>query len=379
LIPRIYLFIDFPIFSSITGGYAMANPNFIAGFRAAIDIEYPMKDVLAVTPYVLPLLFIGAVVLLYQRHMPQDSGRRNLMVAVGGVSLLAGIIMLLYAGFGGTPWVPGQDFGSYQEFMGVIQIMTDLLYGDIFIGTLYIGIVAIIFAGIASKVISPPDPDFVALRDVLKEAQDKMKSMKGDVQKLEGENKELTEFLTEKENSLNALQAQLDAIKTEVSEREAAMAAMEASITSAAVSPDQEQEFLQTISEKDQTISNLQAEIELLKVKAESAPSAAPVAVDTEIMAKLQDYVRRAETASEVSDSVISDLAELISQVESSPLDVSAQIALTNLIKTMGRAMGRVSAPPSGLVKAEPKIELIGAVMIAHEIIDGIKKMARGS
>ncbi len=357
----------------------MANPNFIAGFHAAIDIDYPMVDVLAVTPYVLPLLFIGAVVLLYQRHMPQDSGRRNLMVAVGGGSLLAGIIMLLYAGFGGTPWVAGQDFGSYQEFMGVIQIMTDLLYGDIFIGSLYVGIVAVIFAGIASKVISPPDPDFVALRDVLKEAQEKMKSMKGDVQKLEGENKELTEFLTEKENSLTALQAQLDAIKTEVSEREAVMAAMEASMKSAAVSPDHEQEFLQTISEKDQTISNLQAEIELLKVKAESAPSAAPVTVDTEIMAKLQDYVRRAETASEVSDSVISDLAELISQVESSPLDVSAQIALTNLIKTMGRAMGRVSAPPSGLAKAEPKIELIGAVMLAHEIVDGIKKMARGS
>ncbi|MHA2021068.1 MAG: hypothetical protein ACW96N_05090 [Candidatus Thorarchaeota archaeon] len=360
----------------------MANPIIVAGFHAAIEIEYPMVDILAVTPYVLPLLFIGAAVLLYQRHLPQDSGRRNLLVAAGGGSFLAGIITLLYAAFGGTPWVEGQDFGTYEEFMGVIQIMTDLIFGNeiygIFIGALYIVIMAVIFAGIASKVISPPDPDFVALRDVLKEAQDKMKSMKDNVQKMEGENKELNEFLSEKESSLSALQAQLDAIKAEVSEREAAMSAMEATLSAAGASPDQEQELLQTISEKDQTISNLQAEIEVLKVKAESGV-AAPGAVDIDSMAKLQDYVRRAETASEVSDSVISDLAELISQVEGSPLDVSAQIAITTLIKTMGRAMGRVSAPPSGLVKAEPKIELIGAVMIAHELVDGIKKMARGS
>jgi hypothetical protein len=367
----------FIIFSSVKGGYTMANPNLLAGFRATIDIGYPQVDVLAVTPYVLPLLFIGAVILLYQRHLPQDSGRRNLLVAVGGGSFLAGIIILVYASFGGTPWVPGHDFGTYEQFMGVIQIMTDLIYGDIFIGVLYIVILALVFGAIASKVISPPDPDFVALRDVLKEAQNKMKSMKDEVQKLEGENKELNEFLSEKENSLTALQGQLDAIREEVAEREAAMKAMEASLSSAGMSADQEQELLQTISVKDQTISNLQAEIEMLKVKAESG--AEPGAVDADSMAKLQDYIRRAETASEVSDSVISDLAELISQVESSPLDVSAQIALSSLIKTMGRAMGRVSAPPSGLVKAEPKIELIGAVMIAHEIVDGIKKMTRGS
>ncbi|MFW9802248.1 MAG: hypothetical protein ACFFFC_06335 [Candidatus Thorarchaeota archaeon] len=352
----------------------MANPNFIAGFRAAIDITYPEVDVLAVTPYVLPLLFIGVVILLYQRHLPQDSGRRNMLVAAGGGSFIAGIIILFYASFGGTPWVPGQDFGTYEEVMGVIQIMTDLIYGDIFIGALYMIILAVVFGAIASKVISPPDPDFVALRDVLKEAQDKMKSMKDAVQKLEGENKELNEFLSEKENSLTALQGQLDAIREEVAEREKAMKAMEASLSSAGMSPDQEQELLQTISVKDQTISNLQAEIEMLRES-----GAVPGAVDADSMAKLQDYIRRAETASEVSDSVISDLAELISQVESSSLDVSAQIALTSLIKTMGRAMGRVSAPPSGLVKAEPKIELIGAVMIAHEIVDGIKKISRGS
>ncbi|MFW9887207.1 MAG: hypothetical protein ACFFER_03440 [Candidatus Thorarchaeota archaeon] len=352
----------------------MANPNIVTGFQALIDIQFPEVDVLAVTPYVLPLIFIGAMILLYQRHLPQDSTRRNLLVAGGGGCLLVAIIVLVYAAFGGTPWMDFQDFGSWGQVMGIVQLLTDTLYGSIWMGVIYLFLISSIFAGIAYRTISPPDPDFVALRDVLKEAQNKMKSMKDNVQKLEGENKEMNEFLSEKENSLTALQGQLDAIREEVAEREAAMKAMEASLRSAGMSADQEQEFLQTISVKDQTISNLQAEIEMLRES-----GAATGAVDADSMAKLQDYIRRAETASEVSDSVISDLAELISQVESSPLDVSAQIALTSLIKTMGRAMGRVSAPPSGLVKADPKIELIGAVMIAHEIVDGIKKMTRGT
>ncbi len=353
----------------------MANPNIVAGIHALIDIEFPEIDVLSVTPYVLPLLFIGAMVLLYQRHLPQDSGRRNLLVAGGGGSFLIAIVILVYAAFGGTPWVDFQDFGSWQQVMGIIQILTDILFSSIWMGVLYIILLTGVFVGVAYRTIAPPDPDFVALRDVLKEAQDKMKSMKDSVQKLEGENKELNEFLTEKENSLSVLQTQLDSIKTEVAERESAMSAMEASLSAASATAEQEEEFLQTLSVKDQTISNLQAEIELLKVQVESGTSA----VSSDSLAKLQDYVRRAQTASEVSDSVISDLAELISQVEGSPLDVSAQIALTTLIKTMGRAMGRVSEPPGGVAKAEPKIELIGAVMMAHEIVDGIKKMARGS
>ncbi|MHA2140642.1 MAG: hypothetical protein ACXADC_06895 [Candidatus Thorarchaeota archaeon] len=357
----------------------MAEPDIVAGIHALIDIEFPEVDVLAVTPYVLPLLFIGAMVLLYQRHLPQDSGRRNLLVAGGGGSFLVGIVILVYAAFGGTPWIDFQDFGSWGQVMGIIQIFTDILFGSIWMAVLYLILLSGIFVGVAYRTIAPPDPDFVALRDVLKEAQDKMKSMKDNVQKMEGENKELNEFLSEKETSLTALQAQLDAIKTEVAERETAMAAMEANLSAAAASSGQEEEFLQTISVKDQTISNLQAEIELLKVQAESGAGAAPGAGGLADMAKLQDYVRRAETASEVSDSVISDLAELISQVESSPLDVSAQIALTTLIKSMGRAMGRVSAPPGGVTKTEPMIELIGAVMIAHEIVDGIKKMTRGT
>jgi hypothetical protein len=220
------------IFSSVTGGYAMANPNIVAGIHALIDIEFPERDVLAVTPYVLPLIFIGSMILLYQRHLPQNSARRNLLVAGGGVSFLVAVVILVYAAFGGTPWIDFQDFGSWGQVMGIVQILTDTLFGSIWMGVLYLILLSGVFVGVAYRTIAPPDPDFVALRDVLKEAQDKMKSMKDNVQKIEGENKELNEFLSEKETSLTALQAQLDAIKEEVAEREAAMSAMSCSTRS---------------------------------------------------------------------------------------------------------------------------------------------------
>jgi predicted nuclease with TOPRIM domain len=279
--------------------------------------------------------------------------------------------MTLYAAFGGTPWVPGQDFGSWLEFMGVIQFITNILFGSVYVGVLYIAVVAVMFAVVALKVISPPDPDFVALRSDLKIALDTAKDAKADMQTLQGENKRLQEFLSERESSLTAVQAQLDAIKDETAERERALAQMQAKLADTGSSPEREEELLVTITQKDQTISDLQAEVAHLKIQVESA-AAVPDADS-----KYRDYVRRAETAAQVSDSVISDLAELISQVESSSIDVAAQIALTTLIKSMGRAMGRVSEAAGGT--AEPKIELIGAVMMAHEVVDAVKKLTRGS
>jgi len=349
----------------------MVGPNISTGISALIDIEFPMVDVLAVTPYVLPLLFIGTALLLYQRHLPREALRRNLLVAGGLGCLVTAIVMTLYAAFGGTPWIPGQDFGSWLEFMRVIQLLTDTLYGSIYLGVLYIALLAAIFAVVALKVISPPDPDFVAVRSDLKIAQDASKSMKTDMQKLEEENKRLQEFLSERESSLTAVQAQLDAIKDETAERERAMVQMQSKLADTVSSPGREEELLVTITHKDQTISDLQSEVAHLKLQVESA-AAVPDADS-----KYRDYIRRAETAAEVSDSVISDLAELISQVESSSLDVAAQIALTTLIKSMGRAMGRVSEAAGGA--AEPKIELIGAVMMAHEVVDAVKKLTRGS
>ena len=145
----------------------MVSPNISTGITALIDIEFPMVDVLAVTAYVLPLLFIGTALLLYQRHLPREATRRNLLVAGGLACLITASVMTLYAAFGGTPWVPGQDFGSWFEFMGVIQEITNILYGSVYMGVLYIAVVAVIFAAVARKVISPPDPDFVALRSDL--------------------------------------------------------------------------------------------------------------------------------------------------------------------------------------------------------------------
>ncbi|UCH03789.1 MAG: hypothetical protein JSW05_09345 [Candidatus Thorarchaeota archaeon] len=349
----------------------MVGSNTSTGITALIDIDFPMVDVLAVTPYVIPLLFIGTAVLLYQRHLPREALRRNLLVAGGLGCLVAACVMTLYAAFGGTPWVPGQDFGSWLAFMGAIQLMTDLLYGSVYVGVIYIILISVIFAVVAAKVISPPDPDFVALRSDLKETQDASKSIKADMQKLEEENKRLQEFLSERESSLTAVQAQLDAIKDETAERERAMVQMQAKLADTVSSPEREEELLMTITHKDQTISDLQSEVAHLKLQVESA-AAVP---DSD--SKYRDYVRRAQTAVEVSDSVISDLAELISQVESSSLDVAAQIALTTLIKSMGRAMGRVSEAAGGA--AEPRIELIGAVMMAHEVVDAVKKLTRGT
>ncbi len=349
----------------------MVGPNISTGITALIDIDFPMVDVLAVTPYVLPLFFIGTALLLYQRHLPREAPRRNLLVAGGIVCLVTAVIMTLYAAFGGTPWIEGQDFGSWQQFMGVIQLLTDTLYGSIYVGVLYIALLALVFGVVALKVISPPDPDFVAVRSDLKIAQDASKNLKNGMRKLEEENKRLQEFLSERESSLTAVQAQLDAIKDETAERERAMVQMQARLVDTTSSPEREEELLVTITQKDQTISDLQAEIAHLKLQVESA-AAVP-----ESNTKYRDYLRRAETAAQVSDSVISDLAELISQVESSPLDVAAKIALTTLIKNMGRAMGRISEAAGGA--AEPRIELIGAVMMAHEVVDAVKKLARGS
>ncbi|MFX1265024.1 MAG: hypothetical protein ACFFH0_06565 [Promethearchaeota archaeon] len=349
----------------------MVGSNISTGITALIDIDFPMVDVLAVTPYVIPLLFIGTAVLLYQRHLPREALGRNLLVAGGLGCLIAACVMTLYAAFGGTPWVPGQDFGSWWEFMTVIQWMTDLLYGSVYAGVIYIILISVIFAVVAGKVISPPDPDFVALRSDLKETQDASKSIKADMEKLSEENKRLQEFLSERESSLTAVQAQLDAIKDETAERERAMAQIQAKLADTVSSPEREEELLVTITHKDQTISDLQSEVAHLKLQVESA-AAVP---DSD--SKYRDYVRRAETAAQVSDSVISDLAELISQVESSSLNVAAQIALTTLIKSMGRAMGRVSEAAGGA--AEPRIELIGAVMMAHEVVDAVKKLTRGS
>jgi hypothetical protein len=88
----------------------------------------------------------------------------------------------------------------------------------------------------------------------------------------------------------------------------------------------------------------------------------------------LDDYERRAETATDVADTIISDLAELMSMIDGSSMEPSAKSAVIDLVSGLGRAIGKVAGPPGEREKDGPKIEMIGAVMMVHEILDGVKK-----
>ena len=54
-----------------------------------------------------------------------------------------------------------------------------------------------------------------------------------------------------------------------------------------------------------------------------------------------------------------------------------AKKSLVALVENLGRAMGRVSTTSADSKAEQPPVELIGAVLMMHEIIDGIKKIAR--
>jgi hypothetical protein len=44
------------------------------------------------------------------------------------------------------------------------------------------------------------------------------------------------------------------------------------------------------------------------------------------------------------------------------------------LVSGLGRAIGKVAGPPGERDTEGPKIEMIGAVMMVHEILDGVKR-----
>ncbi len=368
----------------------MVSPGITSGISALIDFEFPGSDLAAVVPYVLPLIFVGIVFLLYQRYMPREERNRNLLVLGGIVCYALAFMLVLYAGFGAVWW--GADeltLGSWSQFVGVLQFITDSVFGMVFIGVAYIVIIGVLFAVLANRVIAPPNPDFASLKQELAAAKDDAKGYKPEIQRLESENKKLSEFVSEKEANLSTFQGEIESLKTLVAEREAAHMELEAQLEAAAspaeISDDKENELLVTISAKDQRIGILQSELANLRLIMESAEKDATVGGGekvTQLKADLktresmiEDYNRRAQTATEVADSVMSDLALLISQVEGSSIDASAKVALTNLIENLGKSMGRVTGPPSE--RDKPKIELIGAVMMAHEIVDSIKKMTR--
>jgi len=355
------------------------------------------SNLVAIFPYALPLLFGGILLLLFQRHLPREERRRNVITLVGILGLASSLLLIFYAGFGSMWWGPENlTFGSYDIFIALLQRLTLMAFAhSIVYSMIYLAGVIIIFTLMAKFVISPPNPDFEALRDQLKDLSDSAEAVQKKKQDMEVENKQLNEFLKEKEETLALLHSELDVLKTSVGDRDSSLAEMESRLRESPEPVEDssaEQELLETISNKDQTISKLQSEIADLRLILESGTSSGEIdgeasadlseklkQFETQLKiaeSKVSDYDRRAETASVVSDSVISDLAELISQVESSGLDGPTKKALSGLVKGLGRAMGRISSQPADVDKS-PRVELIGAVMMVHEIVDAVKKLTR--
>lgn len=348
-----------------------------------VEFEIPMDDIVASLPYVVPLLTLAVLLFLYQRHLPQDALKRNTILLVGVLSFGAAMIAVIYSTFGTL-----LGFGSASAFGHFLQLLTDIFFGSIWTSLLYVAGFIVVLSVIGYYVISPPDPDLVALRDELKSSKDESKTSKDELQKLEADNKRLNEFVSEKEDALTALEGELEAIKAEVGERETSIALMEEQLKAGPVAtPVPNEGLVEKIKMKDALIESLETEIADLRLTTEGAPR--PPATDenivTELSGKLreaqtkwEDLSRRAETASEVSDSVISDLVELISQVEASSQDDGGKRALVALIESLGRSMTRVAREIGDSHGEEPKVEMIGAIIMVNEIVDTIKKMVRG-
>ena len=352
------------------------------GYEMLVEFEAPMDDIVAALPYVVPLLALAVMMFLYQRHLPQDSRNRNVMLLIGILATGVAIIAVLYSTFGTM-----LGFGSAATFRNFLQLLTDIFFGSVMSSLLYVASFVFILSIIAYYVISPPDPDFVALRDEVKSLKDESKTSKDELQKLEVENKRLNEFVSEKEESLTALQGELETIKAEVGERETSITLMEEQLKAASTAaPALDDGLVEQIKMKDAFIQSLESEIADLRLAAEGVvkPAAADDSIVPELSSKLkeaqtkwEDLARRAETASEVSDSVISDLVELISQVESSSQSDGGKKALVALIESLGRSMTRVAREVGDSHGEEPKVEMIGAIIMVNEVVDTIKKMVR--
>jgi hypothetical protein len=345
--------------------------NIPLGFRLLVTLGEPMDNILAIGIFALPLAALAIILLIYQRHLTPGSIKRTLMIVFGIIGIAAALVAVLYAASSALPW----GFGSYDTYLRGLQLLVDLFFGSATMSLLYIGGCIVFFVLLAHFIIAAPEPDLVGLRTELKTAKEEAETGREATQKLEVENKRLNEFLSEKEDSLAALEGELESIKAEVGER-------------AKAQPSGAESTLRTqVQQRDKTIEALQSEVADLRLMLENAPAVATAKDDgkrvefekslQETQAKWTDLARRAETASEVSDSVISDLVELISQVQSSKKDDSAKQALISLIEGLGRSMTRVSREAGDIRADEPKIEMIGAIIMTNEIVDAIKKMIR--
>jgi hypothetical protein len=379
----------------------MISPTISSGFEQLVDFGTPMDDIVATLPYVIPLLFFATILILYQRHLVQDDLKRNVMVFVSALGYLISVGLILYSASGILWWT----FGSWPSFSSGLQVLTDVIFGSVISSIIYVLVLGIVFTIFAYFVIAPPEPDLAGLREDLKLTKEVAELSKKAIYKLEVENKKLNEFISEKEVSLASLEGELETIKTEVSEREVLLRQLQDRLDGK-VSPSKiEADLKAQILERDQSIESLQIEIADLRLVLENTettttPVATPAPVaqaapvepvidETRVMelesqlqkiqAKWEDLTRRSETASQVSDSVVSDLVELISQVESSKREDSAKQTIISLIEGLGRSMTRVAREAREVQLEEPKVEMIGAILMVNEIVDAIKKMVRES
>ncbi len=371
----------------------MNSPIVLSGYELLVNFGTPMDDIVATLPYVIPLLFVAAILILYQRHLPQDELKRNIMVLFSIVSILISGGLLVYAASGALWWT----FGSWPFFSAALQVITNVIFGNTISSLVYVVVIGILFTIFAYFIISPPEPDLAGLREDIKLTREVAQLSKRAIHKLEGENKKLSEFISEKEESLATLEGELEAIKAEVGERETSIKLMEDQLKGKVVPSKVEDELRVQLQERDLSIDSLQSEMADLRLVLENTETAAvtaePVAPVTaiiddskvkeleakllDIQAKWTDLTRRSETASQVSDSVISDLVELISQVEASDREDSAKQTIISLIEGLGRSMTRVSREAGEVQLDEPKFEMIGAILMVNEIVDAIKKMVR--
>jgi len=358
--------------------------SYNGGFNLLVNFGTPMDDIVATLPYVIPLMFLAITLLMYQRHLSQESRQRNLMVFFSILFLILSFGFLLYASSPALSWT----FGSWAIFSSGLQVITDFIFNSVGTSLLFVFLLGSLFTVIAYFVISPPDPDLSGLREDLKLTKEVAHLSKQAVQKLEAENKKLNEFIVEKEQTLAALEGELEAIKTEVAERETSIEIMEEQLKSKPSSTSPTEDALKSqIAERDLSIESLQSELAKLRLAIDNVEKTG-VASDSDKMNELnqqlqgmkvrwEDLLSRSETASEVSDSIISDLVELISQVEASGREDMVKETMVSLIEGLGRSMTRIVREAGNIDAGEPKIELIGAIIMVNEIVDAIKKMIR--
>jgi hypothetical protein len=347
----------------------MVVPNLDSISPAWIRFGTYGGDLIATLPYVIPAIIIATLLFLYQRGLPQTERNRNISLIFSILLFGGSFLLVIYAAFGDVWWAPEPPtFGSYGTVMAVLQILTDLIFGDVFIGIAYILVISVIVGLVAKFTLVPVEPEVAAMISEINETKELNEKLTTDIQDIEAENKQLQVFLSEREDSLSAIQTELESVRAVAAEAKAA---------SLDTPPEIDKDLLASISEKDEQIQLLEGRIIDLenKLHEQHEPTIPPDVAEKQKL--FEEFNRRAETATQVADSVISDTLEVISMIQSSNLDESAKLILIKLIENLGKSLTKVAGTPELKEKQEPKIEMIGAVMMVHEIVDVVKKMSR--